>query len=219
MSLSERMAKIMAEVPAIGKEKNNAQQGFKYRGIDDVYNALQPLFAKHGVFVLPEVLESKLQERKSARGNPLYHVTIKMSVHFVCGESEKSDRFTATVYGEGMDSGDKAFNKAMSVGMKYAMFQTFLIPTMNVDPDSETHETMFDDAAALARLDQLLKDGVKEGLLDEEQAAAARNGAGPYTEGDLLGYIGRVENRLNGIKAEIESIEGRSNDDNSEEIF
>jgi hypothetical protein len=118
-----------------------------------------------------------------------------------------------------MDSGDKAFNKAMSVGMKYAMFQTFLIPTMNVDPDSETHETMFDDAAALARLDQLLKDGVKEGLLDEEQAAAARNGAGPYTEGDLLGYIGRVENRLNGIKAEIESIEGRSNDDNSEEIF
>jgi hypothetical protein len=40
-----------------------------------------------------------------------------------------------------MDSGDKASNKAMSVAMKYAMFQMFMIPTEEmVDPDGESHD-------------------------------------------------------------------------------
>ena len=46
---------------------------------------------------------------------------------------------SCTVIGEGMDSGDKASNKAMSVAMKYAMFQLFFIPTEAVDPDAEVH--------------------------------------------------------------------------------
>ena len=48
----------------------------------------------------------------------------------------------AVVVGEGMDSGDKATNKAMSVAFKYACFQTFCIPTENLidDPDADTPE-------------------------------------------------------------------------------
>ena len=41
--------------------------------------------------------------------------------------------------GEGMDSGDKATNKAMAIAFKYACFQVFCIPTEEMkDPDEET---------------------------------------------------------------------------------
>ena len=44
--------------------------------------------------------------------------------------------------GEGMDSGDKASNKALAVAFKYACFQVFCIPTEEMkDPDAECHET------------------------------------------------------------------------------
>lgn len=59
MNIFESITKIMEEVPAIGKEKVNKQQGFKFRGIDDVMNALQPLLAKNKVFIVPEILEQK----------------------------------------------------------------------------------------------------------------------------------------------------------------
>ena len=43
--------------------------------------------------------------------------------------------------GEGMDSGDKASNKAMAVAHKYALTQTFTIPYEGmVDPDSDSHQ-------------------------------------------------------------------------------
>ena len=47
----------------------------------------------------------------------------------------------AITVGEGMDSGDKASNKAMAIAMKYAMFQVFCIPTGD-DPDAETHNVV-----------------------------------------------------------------------------
>ena len=44
---------VMSDIGVIGKEKKNAQQGFKYRGVDDVMNALQPVIVQHGLFVVP----------------------------------------------------------------------------------------------------------------------------------------------------------------------
>ena len=47
----------------------------------------------------------------------------------------------AVTIGEGMDSGDKATNKAMAIAFKYACFQVFCIPTEEMnDPDSESPE-------------------------------------------------------------------------------
>ncbi len=47
----------------------------------------------------------------------------------------------AVTIGEGMDSGDKATNKAMAVAFKYACFQVFCIPTEEMkDPDADTPE-------------------------------------------------------------------------------
>ena len=53
--------------------------------------------------------------------------------------AEDGSNVSAVVIGEGMDSAAKASNKAMAVGMKYAMFQVFCIPTEEMpDSDAET---------------------------------------------------------------------------------
>ena len=49
--IHQAMAAILAEIPSIGKDNRNKDQGFQYRGIDDVYNALHPLLARHKVFM------------------------------------------------------------------------------------------------------------------------------------------------------------------------
>ena len=136
----QKINAIMQELPAIGKDKQNKQQGFAYRGIDDVMNALFPLLAKHGVFVVPEVLSTTRTERQSTKGGNLAFTvsTVKYTFYATDGSS-----VSAVTTGEGMDSADKSTNKSMAAAMKYAMFQTFCIPTeeaANDDPDHETPE-------------------------------------------------------------------------------
>jgi hypothetical protein len=55
--------------------------------------------------------------------------------------AEDGSKHTARTFGEAMDSGDKATNKAMSAAYKYMAFQTFAIPTEgDNDADNHTHE-------------------------------------------------------------------------------
>lgn len=136
MNIYESITKIMEEVPAVGKEQVNKQQGFKFRGIDDVMNALQPLLAKNKVFIVPEILEQTREERTTTKGGNLIYSICKIKYKFY---AEDGSNIEAITIGEGMDSGDKATNKAMAIAMKYALFQVFCIPTEEMkDPDGET---------------------------------------------------------------------------------
>lgn len=139
-NIHEAITGIMSEGYAITKDKRNQKQGYVYRGIDDVMNTFQPLLAKYNVFVVPEVLNCERQERTSYKdGKPsgiLLYSVLTMRYTFY---AEDGSSVSAVVIGEGMDSGDKASNKAMSVAMKYAMFQVFCIPTEEMaDPDADT---------------------------------------------------------------------------------
>ena len=128
---------VMEDIGAVGKGNYNKTQGFKYRGIDAVMNALNPAMIKHKVFCTPEVLEQGREERIMAKGSSMIYSVCRMRYRFFTTDGSYVD---AVVVGEGMDSGDKATNKAMSVAFKYACFQTFCIPTENLmdDPDKET---------------------------------------------------------------------------------
>ena len=129
---------VMKEIGAVGKNQKNSQQGFMYRGIDAVMNAINPALTNHGVFVVPEVLEQTREERTTAKGNLLIYSICKIKFSFF---AEDGSHVEAITIGEGMDSGDKATNKAMSIAFKYACFQVFCIPTEEmVDPDAECHE-------------------------------------------------------------------------------
>ena len=129
---------VMKEIGAVGKNQKNSQQGFMYRGIDAVMNAINPALTNHGVFVVPEVLEQTREERTTSKGNLLIYSICKIKFSFF---AEDGSHIEAITIGEGMDSGDKATNKAMSIAFKYACFQVFCIPTEEMDdPDAECHE-------------------------------------------------------------------------------
>lgn len=138
MNIYEAISATMADIGAIGKTTKNTQQGFMYRGVDAVMNALQPAMLQNHIFVVPKVLEQTREERTSTRGGTLIYSILRIEFTFY---AEDGSSISATVIGEGMDSGDKASNKAMSVAFKYACFQVFCIPTEEMkDPDAECHE-------------------------------------------------------------------------------
>lgn len=123
----------------ISKDRRNTQQGYNFRGIDDVYNVVSPLLGRNGLCVLPRVLSRECVERQSAKGGALFYVTVEVEFDFVA--SEDGSKHTVKTYGEAMDSADKATNKAMSAAYKYAVMQAFAIPTEgDNDADSTTHD-------------------------------------------------------------------------------
>ena len=81
-NIFETIDLIMKEVPAIGKTKQNTKQNYKFRGIDDVMNKLQPIFAKYKLFVVPDVLEQTREERKTSTGGTLLYSICKIKYTF-----------------------------------------------------------------------------------------------------------------------------------------
>lgn len=138
MSVYKAINAVQAELAKEGitKSRRNQQQQYNFRGIDDVYNALSPLLAKHGLCILPRILARDLQERPTAKGGVLFYVTVEAEFDFVCAEDGSTH--VVRTFGEAMDSADKATNKAMSAAYKYAAFQAFAIPTEG-DNDADAH--------------------------------------------------------------------------------
>lgn len=138
MNIFETINAVMTDIGAVGKTSKNQQQGFMFRGIDAVMNALAPALIKNKCFVVPEILEQTREERQTIKGGTLLYSICKIRYTFF---AEDGSNISAVVIGEGMDSGDKATNKAMSIAFKYACFQVFCIPTEEMqDPDAECHE-------------------------------------------------------------------------------
>lgn len=133
----------------ISKDSTNTFDNYKFRGIDAVYNALSPLLAKHGLCILPRILTRASVERETAKGGAIFYVTVEAEFDFVCAED--GSKHTVRTFGEAMDRGDKATNKAMSAAYKYAAFQSFAIPTEgDNDADAQTHEVVSKSRAAQA---------------------------------------------------------------------
>lgn len=127
--------KIMAEIGPVGKDQENSFQGYRFRGIDQMYNGIQPVLVKHGVFCVPHVLEVKSAEIENKSGKVSYRVVLTVSHKFYAEDGSFIDAITV---GEGIDTSDKASNKAMSAAMKYAFIELFSIPTQDVaDSDKE----------------------------------------------------------------------------------
>lgn len=157
------MLNIMQDVDAIKKEKKNQQQGFMFRGIDDMMNSLHCLFAKHGVFIVPTVESFDVKERPTKNGGINYFTHAVITFNFT---AQDGSFISVKNVGEAMDSGDKGMNKAMSIALKYALMQTFLIPTEDIaDPDAEVAEETKDTNIETALAD-IANAKCKEELLE-----------------------------------------------------
>jgi hypothetical protein len=135
----EKLAAIQQDINPIGKNQKNTGQGFMFRGVDAVYNALHPLLAKHEVFTTSKIINAIREEKQTKNGGTvIYSISGYRNLHFTPTDGSN---VSTQARGEGMDSGDKASNKAMAVAHKYALTQTFTIPYEGmVDPDAESHE-------------------------------------------------------------------------------
>ncbi len=133
------IAGVIADVGSVAKDKINRQQGFKYRSVDDVFNALHPALAKNKVFIVPRILEQTREMVGTTKNGAKMTLAIcKIKFTFY---AEDGSFIESVIIGEGLDTGDKATNKAMAIAYKYACFQVFCIPTEDmVDPDAERPE-------------------------------------------------------------------------------
>ena len=129
------MARVMAEVGAVGKSRKNSAQNYAFRGVDDVVAHVQEVMAKCGVIVIPRVVEREREMLASKSGGSMVSVRLLVEHTFYCEEDGSS--VVCTTLGEAMDSGDKASNKAMSAALKYCLTESLLIPTYEVDRDTE----------------------------------------------------------------------------------
>ncbi len=154
------IADTMNDVSAVGKNSKNEKQNYNFRGIDAVMNALHPAMVKNRIFVVPEVLDQQREERQSKNGKLIYSIC-KIKYTFF---ADDGSNISATVIGEGMDSGDKATNKAMSVAFKYACFQVFCIPTEDMtDPDAETPPPSV-PVISVQQIEELKKEMMRTGV-------------------------------------------------------
>lgn len=134
------IAYVMREIgkDGIAKDGKNQQQGYNFRGIDACMNALNPILADAGLCILPRMMSRTQDERTTAKGGVLFYVVVEAQFDFV--SAKDGTMHTVVMYGEAMDSGDKATNKAMSAALKYACLETFMIPTEGMDDaDAQTH--------------------------------------------------------------------------------
>lgn len=135
------ISRVMDEIGRLGMGKDgyNQSQKFAFRGIDQVYEVLNPLMVKHGLMILPRYGAVQRDQYTTKSGGTMFSVSIPGEFDIVCAED--GSKHTVCIIGEGMDTGDKATNKAMSVAYKYAALQIFCIPVKgNDDPDAHSPE-------------------------------------------------------------------------------
>lgn len=192
----KKITNIMSAIDPIAKDKTNKMQGYKFRGIDDMYNALHDHLAKEEVFVTSNIVKSNREERPSKNGGVLIYSILEMVFRFYTTDGSFVESVTI---GEAMDSGDKSMNKAMSIAYKYALMQIFCIPTeelktMNVENNtyevaqkSETKKVMVDEEQAKLLVEaskafpkdlfiKSLQDQIKKtGSLSAKQVAALQS--------------------------------------------
>lgn len=163
------IAAVQADLAArgIAKAQTNQHDRYRFRGIDDVFNALGPTLARHGLVILPRVKEREVTERTSRNGGAMYYVVLRVEYDFVCAAD--GSMYTVETFGEAFDRSDKATPKAMAAAFKYAVFQAFCIPTEGTpDADLETHEP-----AAMAFISERQAAAIKTALEETESDAGA----------------------------------------------
>jgi len=143
------MVKVMQSIDFIGKFTKNSAQGFMFRGIDDVMNSLHKVMAENNIFVVPNVVGQPIRtERKTDRGGLLFSCVQEFRFDLTHADGSF---VSIGMFGEAMDSGDKAMSKCASIALKYALLQAFMIPTedpiidgerASKDPDATAHNVV-----------------------------------------------------------------------------
>lgn len=142
------MSEILKSLQIVNEElgsiaKDQQGHGYKFRGIDQVFQNIGPLFKKHGVLVSRRNLVATHSIRDVEKLNKYakteadkyqkkqYLETFINSCDYVFTSTKDGSEFVTQGFGEGQDTsgGDKSSSMATSNSYKYVIFEMFSIPT------------------------------------------------------------------------------------------
>lgn len=152
LSIHMAAAAIMQAIKPIEKASHNEGQKFWFRGIEEVMAALHPLFASHGVVIVPNVLEiSHSVVGKNSKNNDIFCATARVGYAL---SGPKGDAIIGTSAGVAFDSADKAMPKALTMALKSFLTQTFIIPTYDT-PDADSYDPTVDPRSTMPQAEDL----------------------------------------------------------------
>lgn len=164
------IAGVIEDIGHVGKDNVNVQQHYKFRSIDDVYNALNPALAKNKLFIVPDILERDVETIVTKTNTKMFHVVCRIRFTLF---AEDGSRVSSVIIGEAMDTADKATNKAMAIAYKYLCFQIFCIPTEEMlDPDAVTPGEQSADAKKAKSKSTVRKEKTPEKPPEEPKVTA-----------------------------------------------
>lgn len=133
-TLYRKISKVTAAVGRIAKNGRNEFHKYNYATESDITDGLRALLEEHGLaFLPPSVIAWERDATDTAKGGPRTRVQMEFAI--ACCDT--GELYTAMVWGEGQDSGDKGFYKAYTGAVKYFLMKTFLIATGD-DPEHDT---------------------------------------------------------------------------------
>lgn len=138
-SVVKAISRVMAELPAIGKEgkADPAQGGYRYRGIEQITAAAQRLMADQGVVFVPRVVSVDIVDI-TVNGKPW--TDTRLTVEYLVYGPAGDHIVVGPLLAIGRDNSDKGANKAMTQAYKQALLQVFCVADSKDDADGTTHE-------------------------------------------------------------------------------
>lgn len=136
-SLHLKLSQVMAAVDWQPKTERNQSQGYAFVSVERIKDAVRVQLADRKVMVYTSIKSVERSEFQTSKGTTMFHSTVQGEVTFA--DAESGEMFTVEAVGEAMDTGDKSLNKAQTALIKYALINTFLIPTGD-DPDHDSPE-------------------------------------------------------------------------------
>ena len=131
--LAQKILNVMTKIGPIIKDKKNEEKGFDYVSLANIIIRAREAMIQEKIIMVPYKIEQIVQ-----RGND---TTISMIYRFYDAEpneSGKNECIDVNVAGEGFDKEGWGIYKALSGAYKYAITQTFAIPTID---DAERSNT------------------------------------------------------------------------------
>lgn len=146
LNIYEKLSLITDEIGVIEKNLNvqvNKNASYKAVSERDVLDGVKPIEKKYRVYSYPvnrEVIDRDVLVKETeyngtiTRTNSLF-MRIETTYRFV-NLDKPEEYIETTVYGDGVDTGDKAPGKAMTYADKYALMKAYKLSTGD-DPDKE----------------------------------------------------------------------------------
>lgn len=142
VSVHTAMARVMCDVDHVAKAQLHRSQTagtWRFRGIDDVINALGPAMRRHGLLMVPELLSVERRDTQTTGAKAARETCVTVRYH-VLGPAGDQLPTPIITTGESLDNGDKGTAKAMSVAWRLALIQAFCLPTDEPDPDTQAYQ-------------------------------------------------------------------------------